>query len=594
MTFIIVIFAIRTEIDLYSEFCWFRNKYEMGNKLGLGIILGNRNIPLWVFRIIEKLAGADYAEIKFWIMDQGNHTATEKQKYSFIYRLYQRLDNLVFRTRINYNRTVRFKKVLVDFPSVPVFGMYGESREQIRNSIRDDLKTMPDVILNFAITRDVEAYSGISRYGIWSYKLGNDTGMNGYPGAYWETIESIPEIKISVNIAHPDYGRELEIYRSGLPTYPYSPSINQDKIYALASKILPRLLANLHLYGGMYLDQLIMNANQPSDNQEPEIRKAPDSITAFRNIIKIINRLVFHKVHYVSHFHWFLIFKITKEEVLFPFDLGNFSKVISPGNVDWADPFVVARDNKYYVFLEEFVHKTNKGHISLIEIDDQGNISPLRKILEKPYHLSYPFVFEWEGQFYMIPESNRHKKVDLYSCHEFPDTWEYKMTLINNLYAKDSTLFYFNNTWWLFTAINERPDIPGHDELYIFYSKELFTEEWHPHPRNPVITDIKFARPAGKIFMQNDKIYRLSQDCSGNYGRAINMNRIVTLTETEYAEIHESRIEANWEQDLHGTHTVNFDKNLLVLDAWKYRKRSIFRRLCLSHNYESHCIRFVS
>ncbi len=39
----------------------------------------------------------------------------------------------------------------------------------------------------------------------------------------------------------------------------------------------------------------------------------------------------------------------------------------------------------------------NKGHISVIRMDEQGVYSEPVKVLERPYHLSYPFVFEWEG-----------------------------------------------------------------------------------------------------------------------------------------------------------------------------------------------------
>jgi hypothetical protein len=173
----------------------------------------------------------------------------------------------------------------------------------------------------------------------------------------------------------------------------------------------------------------------------------------------------------------------------------------------------------------------------------------------------------------MVPETSENKTIELYKCDSFPDRWSFVMNLMENVVALDTTLFFHNHKWWLFTSINEMDYTLDHNELNLFYSDNLFTTNWTPHPCNPVVSDVRHSRPAGRIFIHDNKILRPSQDCSGRYGKAFNLNQITTLSETEYAEIVISKTEANWMPGLQGTHTYNFDKSVTVIDAYRYFKR---------------------
>ena len=111
------------------------------------------------------------------------------------------------------------------------------------------------------------------------------------------------------------------------------------------------------------------------------------------------------------------------------------------------------------------------------------------------------------------------------------------------------------------------------DELHLFYSEDLFTTNWQSHPQNPVCTSSKTARPAGKIFIKNGKIYRPSQDSSGIYGRGININEITTLSETEYAETLVKKILPASGDELKGLHTFNFTDEIMLIDGFRRNKR---------------------
>ena len=112
----------------------------------------------------------------------------------------------------------------------------------------------------------------------------------------------------------------------------------------------------------------------------------------------------------------------------------------------------------------------------------------------------------------------------------------------------------------------------NYDELHVF-SAAAPDGPWRPHPRNPVKSDARCARPAGRLFWWNGSLYRPSQDCSGQYGSAIVINKVTRLTPTEFAERPVSRIEAKWAPGLLGTHTLNSAPGISVVDVLIRRPR---------------------
>jgi hypothetical protein len=145
---------------------------------------------------------------------------------------------------------------------------------------------------------------------------------------------------------------------------------------------------------------------------------------------------------------------------------------------------------------------------------------------------------------------------------------------MDNVNAVDSTLFYHNNKWWLFTVIDKIDSVLAvSPELYLFYTDDFLSENWTSHPQNPVVSDVRSARPAGKIFIKEGKIYRPSQDCSGRYGNSFDINQILTLTENEYKEKKVIKVKPDWDTSLKGTHTFNFDGDFTIIDAYSFRKR---------------------
>ncbi|HEY2962818.1 MAG TPA: hypothetical protein VGJ37_10410, partial [Pyrinomonadaceae bacterium] len=215
-----------------------------------------------------------------------------------------------------------------------------------------------------------------------------------------------------------------------------------------------------------------------------------------------------------------------------------------------------------------YLYKEDRAHISVMELTKSGASEPV-PVLKRDYHLSYPFVFYWRDRYYMIPETAANKTVELYACEAFPNEWKLETVLFEGVPARDATLFELDGLWWMFVAV---ADTDSSDELHLYYSATPLGP-WKPHKRNPVKSDVRNSRPAGRPFYWNGDLYRPAQDSSQRYGYAMTINRIVRLTPDDFVEQEVSKILPQWRKDLRGTHTLNICENLTVIDCLVHRRR---------------------
>jgi hypothetical protein len=193
-------------------------------------------------------------------------------------------------------------------------------------------------------------------------------------------------------------------------------------------------------------------------------------------------------------------------------------------------------------------------------------------VLEEAHHLSYPLVFEHEGDYFMVPESAARGTIDLYRATAFPDRWTFVEHLMTGIDAYDATLLREHDRWWLFASVI-RYRGAGSGELVLYSSDRLIGGDWRLHPASPLWSDVTGARPAGAILRRNGRLFRPAQDGSGLYGRAIRLNEILELTEATYRERLVSQIEPGWNRRIKRTHTLAHAGRLTVVDALWRRSR---------------------
>ncbi|TXH69279.1 MAG: hypothetical protein E6Q83_11050 [Thiothrix sp.] len=238
-----------------------------------------------------------------------------------------------------------------------------------------------------------------------------------------------------------------------------------------------------------------------------------------------------------------------------------------------ADPCLVEENGEQFLFFEEYQESTKRGRLVCTKLQDCAtNKAPLI-ILEKDYHLSYPFVFKSEGIWYLVPESAEKRSIDLYRCVQFPDQWEFVKSLMSNIDAYDATFYQYLGRWWMFVNIRPHQSSSPNEMLYLFSAEHLLAEHWQAHPANPIVHHADKARPAGALFESNGVIYRPSQNCAGSYGRGLNLNAIIEWNEHTYKEKTVAQYIPQGKASLQGMHTFSYLGNTVISDGIYTRKR---------------------
>ena len=541
-------------------------------KLRVGLLMDSFEVPYWAYIMVMKIEQSEYAKIELIVLndDRGPKVSLLskiKNKWKYLsFALYTRLDGKIFRCIPDAHKYIDTTKLLDGIPIIKVLPKKTKYSDRIENVDIEKIKKYKiDIFvrLGFRILRGEILKT--AKYGVWSYHHGDNDVNRGGPPGFWEVFENQHVIGSVLQILNEDLDNGRILYKSYSATDYLSVKRNRNNYYWKTLSFLPRKLKELYEIGEDKFFSQVEEENKHLKLYSNKLYTTPTNIEMFKFLVKQITKFLKMKFLYMIFFdQWVVMFDLYAGVST---SFWRFKKIIPPKDRFWADPHIIYKNNRYYVFIEEFIFKKNKAHISVMAIDEKGNFSKPQKVLERSYHLSYPFVFEWNNEYYMIPETARNRAIEVYKCIEFPNKWEFHSKLIDNIYAVDTTLFCHQQKWWMFTNIKENEGASSCDELFLFYSNSPLSNNWHPHLRNPIVSDIRNARPAGKIFTYNGNIYRPSQNCSKHYGRGCKINQIVVLNENEYQEKEVSSIESSWDRNIEGVHTFNNNNRLTVIDG---------------------------
>lgn len=246
-----------------------------------------------------------------------------------------------------------------------------------------------------------------------------------------------------------------------------------------------------------------------------------------------------------------------------------------------ADPFMLHANGSWQMFFEVLNLESGKGEIGLATSSDAMHWQYERVVLVEPFHLSYPHVMNWEGQYYMIPESAQAGSVRLYRASNFPSDWELVTELITGPCLLDATPFHYDGMWWMFVETN--PEF-RFDTLRLFLAPSL-NGPWAEHPSSPVsVGNAHIARPAGRVQVGGEYPIRFGQNCDPVYGTDVRAFQIDELTKVTYREASVSRTpilgpgDSGWNADgMHhiDAHAVADDRWLACTDGWFWDRPAI-------------------
>ncbi len=518
----------------------------MKTELKIGLILENDIFPSWVVSVIERIVGLGYVQIKLVIKSKPK----EPQKEPFLYLLYKKRNS----QPLNAPDAFELKDASGLLAGVPV----------VQANTNEALSAAAglDVLINFCDHKLSDIYRECPRYGVWRHFF-SETRNTEVPGV-WEVLERRPVTISGIEVTDKNNNERI-IYQSDSLTNPYSIAESRNSYYWKSISFIPRMLDVL------YTDEAAFNriniAPYTSVKAMKKYLHMPTNAAILDAFVNPMPKRISTWVKNRSLKRDWLLMYDANSYAGKPFAISDFKELMAPSGYFWADPIVVERNGKHYLFLEEYVYAERKGRIVVIEVDENGVLSEARPVLECPYHLSYPFVFEKNGKYYMIPETSDNQTVELYECTEFPYKWIFKKNLLSNISAVDSTVLHYNDTWWLFANVKEQEGASFLDELFLFYTDDIINSELKQHPQNPIVSDVRSARPAGPLFFKDGDLYRPSQICAPYYGWGVSVNKVVKLTEQEYEEQQAYRIAPDQRNKIAGIHTLSYAGKFCVVDA---------------------------
>lgn len=418
-------------------------------------------------------------------------------------------------------------------------------------------------ILNFSEKELADDLLGVPQAGVWVFRHTHEGKYDGRLPGFWEIHDGDKLIKCElVRLASSHSGPVL--LHSG--TF----RLVEDSYSATVSRVLNGCIA----WPRLAWNACVRNAEglcpDPAITQNTSAKVRPSG----RQLLVFILRLLTARIR--AKFEWLFL----REQ----WCVGYINQPIhtllgstTVKDVRWllnrevdryfADPFGISDGNEITILAEEYPKASRRGRISSFTVRDDVVTRGPEVVLSLGGHLSYPFLFQYEGETYCIPECSELGEVALYRATGFPRAWNKVKTLIHGVPLLDPTIFKYDGRWWMFACGIE---LGGCTNLYIWHAIDPLSD-WIPHCGNPVKSDVGTSRPAGTPFFHDGQLYRPAQDCSVTYGGGVVLNHITRLSEHEFEEEVVTRLKPeNPGLFAEGLHTLAALGNRTLVDGKTY------------------------
>jgi hypothetical protein len=534
---------------------------QRAGRLRVAVLVDDPVVPAAVARAIDRVADAPVDLVEVQVRAPRPHTRARPDLAALV----DRADRALFRSETDALAPVDLRDAHSDLlravPSAPA----GDGRD------------VPDVVIDLSTQGCAPAEGDAPPLGWWSLRYGQDQRRLGATDFLPEYLSGAEVAVCELVAEHPTEDRSpgegpagrRVVYRSVSAVDRHSPARTRNEAAWKAAEFPARVLtaAATGRPAGV-----IDRAPDPPERPEKVRERSPALVGLLlgRGLREAMRRVRAQPT-------WFVAVRVGRAGSAAGFDPQGFRPLVPPPGRFYADPFVVRRPEGGYVFVEDGPVGGGAARISVVELGADGKQRAARRVLERPTHLSYPFVFRDGGEWYLLPETAGTGTVELLRAREFPWHWEPCCVLLRNVRAWDPTLLRHDGRYWLFVNM-AAPGARPSDELSL-YSAPALAGPWRAHPMNPVVSDARRARPAGRILAQDGALVRPAQDASGGYGRRIILNRIEVLTQTEYRETPVGSIEPGWLPGVMRTHTYTVDGDLEALDGLRYERRARPRAL---------------
>jgi methionyl-tRNA formyltransferase len=481
------------------------------------------------------------------------------------FRFLSKIDNYL---ASKFNKNLNFHKKNIFIKNKFINTIYVEPKVSKSGLVyrfqEDDIEKIKEFNLDLMIRMGSGILKGevlkSSLFGIVSFHHADNKINRGGPACFWEVFKKIASTGFTIQVLTEelDGGKVLKIGNFHTQsTY----SENAFNVFRKSNLHMQRLLSYI-----------------AKNKALPEIM---DSVPYSNKLYKVPS--IRQQLYYLKYLINFYFSKFYRRKILRKFNRWNVAFTFSdwkkavlyrsitiqnPSNSFLADPFVIENEGKYFCFVENYSFIKKKANIAVYQLEN-NTAKYLGESLNEKFDLSYPFVFKYQDQFFMLPESSKNKDLRLYKSTNFPHKWELKRVIFNNINACDGTIFLYGQKWWLFINRDESDSLENNSELFAYYSENPVDAEWIEHPKNPLVVDSSSARMGGLLTDENN-VYLVFQSQGFNlYGRSSKIYRIKELTETNFKREYICDVTPDFSENIIGTHHMNSFKNCTVFDYLK-------------------------
>lgn len=534
--------------------------------LRFGVMCNGEELTAWQVRSIEALLEIEGVEPALLIVKEPERAkagpAPRKRRGKLLWRLYSRF---MLRRKSVADALQPLLPALRGLPiqrcSVEKQGAYAERlREADLEAIRaHDL----DFILRYGFGILRGPVLDLPRFGVWSFHHGDPDKYRGMPPGFWEIYngEAVTGSVLQRLTERLDAGVILQSghFKNEATSYVRS----RDRLYFETSSWPARVCRDILRGTADYLGRDPLRTDAP-------ITREPTNGQMLRFAWRRLKGWFANQHHFLfRHQQWGVgIIDAPVQAV------AGLTGAGRPLPVQWlaeppgrflADPFAVEQEEKGDLLLiaEDYHWKAAKGRISSVQLTGERVGEP-QLLFDLPFHMSYPYLFRHEGRLFCVPETSEAGEVRLYVLDERTLEPRLDRVLISGRRLVDGTIFQHEGRWWLL-ATDEANG--ANDKLHAWMAPDL-RGPWTEHPANPIKTDPRSSRPAGRPFVHDGRLYRPGQDCSRVYGGAVAINRIVELTPDRFEEmtVHLLKPQPGWRYTA-GLHTLCAVGDRTVIDA---------------------------
>ena len=542
---------------------YFLHSASEGPALRVGLLLDSRHeVPAFAAKIVRDIRASNFAEIVLVIERKDRPVPPAAPLF---YDLYLRLDARM-KPANDPLAKVDCGNLLAGVESVEV-ELGKESDSVPAEVIAGICSRNLDVLLQFGFDSLSGAVLKAARYGVWSLYPADTEYDRGGPPHFWEMREQTPLSGVSLCVRSTETSGDLVLCKSRFATeQTISVSRNRFIPYWGSTDLIIQKLHELHESGWDHVRQRAIPPKRDKENRKEYRNPSNTDIVTWLGPV-LLKKAISYPFRKETVQHWRIASRINGRSLVdsnSAADFAGFRWLEPPLGHAWADPFVFEHEGKYWAFFEDYSYAKKRAAIACAEISAQGDFGPPMLCLEHPSdHYSYPHVFRAGSEIFMIPESYDSNAVDLYRCERFPNQWVRTAQLLEGKFV-DTTVWEHEGLWWL--ATTSADPVPGAGSLWL-YSATSLNGDWNFHPENPISTDIRRSRGAGRVFHNHNRLIRPSQSCAPTYGYSVTFNEITELSKQHYRERPLQTITPEHWEGMAGIHTYNCAGNIELIDG---------------------------